>query len=78
MFMCRASRLFLALQGWHCVSDGFDIDLSGPGLLSVWQAAAPYMGQVMAILKHSDINLNIIQTAQGEKVITTLEQVRGV
>ena len=57
------------------MSEGFDIDLSGPSLLSVWQAAAPYMGQVMAILKHSDINLNLIQLPQGRQLVNSLEQV---
>ena len=60
------------------MSDGFAIDLAGQSLLSVWQAAAPYMGQIMAILKHSDINLNITGSREGEKLIGNLEEVREI
>lgn len=62
-------------QGWHCVHDGIPIDLAGKNLVTMWRLVSPYMARILAILKHSHINLNMVTTAEGEKLVKNLEEV---
>ena len=55
---------------------GIPIDLSGKELYTLWKYMSPYMARLLAILKHSNINLHIVHTAEGEKLQKNLEQVK--
>ena len=69
------TELLHNLQGWHCTNEGFPVNLGGSQLLKVFQHSAPYMGRILAILKHSSMNLDIISTGEGKKLIQILEKV---
>ena len=51
------------------------MDLSGKDLVKLWEVAAPYMSRLLAILKHSNVNLNILTTPEGNKLLDFLEKV---
>ena len=51
------------------------MNLSGEDLVKLWKLSAPYMGRIVAILKHSEINLQIIHSDDGAKLIEILDQV---
>jgi len=62
-------------QGWHSVDDGLAVEVGGQDLVSLWKMTAPYMARIIAIIKHSGINLHIINTALGQKIIKLLDMV---
>ena len=62
-------------QGWHSVDDGLAVEVGGQDLVSLWKMTAPYMARIIAIIKHSGINLHIINTALGQKIIKFLDMV---
>ena len=62
-------------QGWHHADTGISVDIGGQDLVNLWQLTAPYMARLIAIIKHSNINLNIINTIIGQKVINLLDMV---
>ena len=54
------------------------MNLSGEDLVKLWKLSAPYMGRIVAILKHSEINLQIIHSDDGAKLIEILDQVNRI
>ena len=57
------------------MTDGVEFGLSGSELRLLWQLAAPYMARILAILKHSNINLHIIRQDEGAKIMKILQEV---
>ena len=57
------------------MDEGLAIDLTGRDLLTMWKLLSPYMARLLAILKHSNINLHIVRTSEGEKLQRSLEEV---
>ena len=62
-------------QGWHAVGDGASVDLGGEELASLWELSCPYMARILAVLKHSSINLNIVSSEEGATLLQAMEQV---
>ena len=50
-------------------------NVCGQSLVSVWRACSPYLGQLLAILKHSDVNLRIVGSVYGEQLVKNIEEV---
>ena len=63
-------------QGWHAGKEKYPVNLSGEDLVRLWKLSAPYMARIVAILKHSEINLHIIHSDDGAKLIEILDYVR--
>ena len=51
------------------------MEVGGVHLIKVWQLLAPYMARILAILKHSNVNLHIIQHPEGGRIHSEMEQV---
>lgn len=41
------------------MDEGVAVELGGTQLMKLWHYSAPYMGRILAILKHSDVRLNL-------------------
>ena len=62
-------------QGWHCVDSGISIDLSAENMLNLFELAAPYMVRVLSILKHSNIDLQVVKSPEGERLHKVMQNV---
>ena len=64
-------------QGWHVVGEGIPVAVGGQDVVSLWQLTAPYMARLIAIVKHrSSVNLRLLNSSLGRKIINMLELVR--
>ena len=55
--------------------ESLPVDLHGNDPADLWRLSAPYMARLYIILKHSSLDLHVLQTQQGDKLIQLLEQV---
>jgi len=62
------------VQGWHCVDEGLPLNVEGVAPL-LWDLTAPYMARMMAIVKHSDLDLQLFKTADGDKLLKAIQSV---
>lgn len=64
------------LQGWHCDGELVPFpDLKGSKLDDALDNWAPFLARILAVLKFSGTNFNIVTTEAGQKLIKTFEEV---
>ncbi|ELU16141.1 hypothetical protein CAPTEDRAFT_214304 [Capitella teleta] len=60
--------------GWHCVDEGLPVNIGSSDLVSLWESSGSYMLRILGILKHSKVNLRILNTLDGEKMMNKLQK----
>ncbi|KAK2167471.1 hypothetical protein LSH36_27g04002 [Paralvinella palmiformis] len=63
---------------WHATDISYSIEIAGKDLVQVWEFVAPFMARLLSLLKHSNINLHMLGTKEGEKLIKLMEQKAGL
>ncbi|XP_064626432.1 uncharacterized protein LOC135487048 [Lineus longissimus] len=64
--------------GWHAVHEGFPISMIQDEMTPLLHLTAPFFARILSILKHSNINLQCLNSTQGDAFIKILEQRAGV
>lgn len=65
-------------MGWHETQEEINFPpLEGAELEDYLKRIAPYVARVLAILKHSKINMPILTTPEGERFSRKLQDVRN-
>jgi len=53
-------------QGWHCVSEGVPVEMGASDLYTLWKLTAAYSVPLISLLRHGDVNLDIIRSEEGK------------
>ena len=59
------------------MTDGSDLllPLNSQELKSLLDLSAPYIGRIFAILRHSNINLKILESHRGNEFVKNMQEV---